>query len=171
MQTGPLKTNTSIHEHSIERFVDDIFMLWTESEAKWKALFEQINKIHSTIKFDYKYSYESIEFLDILVFKNNRNSLSLSTKLYSKPTDRPTYTHVTSYHSKSQIQNIPYEQALRVKRICAVEEDFKAQKRFSNKRIQRINTGRAFRQSKQYRSQTTSDIQWEKRRQQNQVHH
>ena len=73
-------------------------------------------------KFDYKYSYESI--LDTLVVKNNRNSLS--AKLYSKPTDRPTYTHVTSYHPKSQIQNIPYGQALRVKRICAEEEDFKA---------------------------------------------
>ena len=57
------------------RFVDDIFMLWTESEAKLKAFFAQINKIHSMIKFDYKYSYESIEFLDTLVFKNNRNSL------------------------------------------------------------------------------------------------
>ena len=106
------------------RFVDDIFMLWTESEAKFRAFFEQINKTHSTIKFDYKYSYESIEFLDTLVFKNNRNSLS--TKLYSKPTDRPTYTHVTSYHPKSQIQNIPYGLALRVKRICAEDDDFKA---------------------------------------------
>ena len=106
------------------RFVDDIFMLWTEFEAKLKAFFEQINKTHSTIKFDYKYSYESIEFLDTLVFKNNRNYLS--TKLYSKPTDRPTYTHVTSYHPKSQIQNIPYGQALRAKRICAEEEDLKA---------------------------------------------
>ena len=97
-------------------------MLWTESEAKLKAFFEQINKTHSTIKFGYKYSYESIKFLDTLVFKNNRNSLS--TKLYSKRTDRPTYTHVTSYHPKSQIQNIPYGQALRVK--CAEEENFKA---------------------------------------------
>ena len=69
-------------------------MLWTEFEAKFKAFFKQINKIHSTIKFDYKYSYESIEFLDTLVFKNNQNCLS--TKLYSKPTDRPTYTHITS---------------------------------------------------------------------------
>ena len=62
--------------------------------------------------------------MDTLVFKTNRNSLS--TKLYLKPTDRPTYTHVTSYHPKSQIQNIPCGQALRVKRICAEEEDFKA---------------------------------------------
>ena len=99
-------------------------MLSTESEAKLKAFFEQINKIHITIKFDYKYSHESIEFLGTLLFKNNRNSLS--TKLYSKLTDRPTYTHVTSYHPKSQILNIPYGQALRVKRICVEEEDFKA---------------------------------------------
>ena len=34
------------------RFVDDIFMLWTESEAKLKAFFEQINKITTTINFD-----------------------------------------------------------------------------------------------------------------------
>ena len=30
------------------RFVDDIFMLWTESTAKLKAFFEHIIKIHST---------------------------------------------------------------------------------------------------------------------------
>ena len=117
----PRTLNRALAYH---RFVDDIFMLWTESEANLKAFFEQINKVHSTIKFDYKYSYESIEFLDTLVFKNDKNSLS--TKLYSKPTDRPAYTHVTSYHPKSQIQNIPYGQAMRVKRICTEEEDFQA---------------------------------------------
>ena len=100
-----LKTNiyprTLNHVLSYYQFFDDISMLWTESEAELKAFFEQIIKIHSTIKFDNKYSYEIIEFLDTLVFKNNRNSLSLSTKLYSKPT-------YTSYYLSSKITNPEY---------------------------------------------------------------
>ena len=59
--------------------------------------------------------------MDTTVFKNNHNSLS--TKLFTKPTDRTAYLHSKSYHPKSLINNIPYGQALRAKRICSEEED------------------------------------------------
>ena len=55
------------------------------------------------------------------MFKNKLNTLS--TKLYTKPTDRPAYLHQKSYHPKSLKDNIPFGQALRVKRICREVED------------------------------------------------
>ena len=79
--------------------------------------------MHESIKFDCKYSLESVNFLDTTVFKNNQRSLS--TKLSSKPTDLPAYIHNKSYHPKSQLRNIPYGQALRVKRICTENDDLK----------------------------------------------
>ena len=105
------------------RFVDDIFMIWTGSKAELLAFFEEINSVHESIKFDCNYSEESVNFLDTTVFKNDR--MSLSTKLYTKPTDRPGYIHSNSYHPKSQIKSIPYGQALRAKRISTEEKDFR----------------------------------------------
>ena len=97
------------------RFVDEIFIVWNGELDELLRFFDDINKIHDNIKFDCKYSKESINFLDSTVFKNQRGSLSI--KLFTKPTDRPGYIQSKSYHPKSQIRNIPYGQALRSKRI------------------------------------------------------
>ena len=103
------------------RFVDDIFMIWTGTEAELLSFFKEINTVHNSIKFDCNYSKEDINFLDTTVFKNERKTLS--TKLYTKPTDRPGYIHSKSYHPKSQIKNIPYGQAVRAKRISTEKHD------------------------------------------------
>ena len=92
------------------------------TEEELLESFEDINSLHRTIKFDYKYSKKSIDFLDTTVYLNKEGKLS--TKLYVKPTDRPAYLHYQSYHPKSQKDNIPYGQALRMKRICSDEKDF-----------------------------------------------
>ena len=103
------------------RFVDDIFMIWTGTEAELLSFFKEINTVHNSIKFDCNYSKKDINFLDTTVFKNERKTLS--TKLYTKPTDRPGYIHSKSYHPKSQIKNIPYGQAVRAKRISTEKHD------------------------------------------------
>ena len=105
------------------RFVDDIFIVWNGEMEELLRFFDDINKIHDNIKFDCKYSKESINFLDTTIFKNQRGSLS--TKLFTNPTDRPGYIHSKSYHPKSQIRNIPYGQALRAKRINTEKEDLR----------------------------------------------
>ena len=104
------------------RFADDIFMIWIGSKESLLAFFNEINTVHESIKFDCKYLLESINFLDTTVFKNNQRSLS--TKLFSKPTDRPAYIHNKSYHPKSKVRNI-HGQTLRVKRICTEKGDLK----------------------------------------------
>lgn len=106
------------------RFVDDIFMIWTGTEAELLSFFTEINKVHDSIKFDCNYSKDNVNFLDTTVFKNERKALS--TKLYTKPTGRPGYIHSKSYHPKSQIKNIPYGQALRAKRISTEEENLQS---------------------------------------------
>ena len=103
------------------RFIDDIFMIWTGTKEELLRFFQDINLQHQSIKFDYSYSTSEISFLDTVVFKNKLNTLS--TKLYTKPTDRSAYLHQKSYHPKSLKDNIPFGQALRVKRICTEVED------------------------------------------------
>ena len=34
-----------------KRFIDDIFVIWTGSEAEFQTFMTKINQVHSTIKF------------------------------------------------------------------------------------------------------------------------
>ena len=36
---------------SLERYTDDVFTIWLHGEECFKQLLEQINKVHSSIKF------------------------------------------------------------------------------------------------------------------------
>ena len=47
----------------------------------------------------------------------------LQTKIFKKPTDRSNYLHNDSYHPNFLKNNIPYGQALRMKKICTNEMD------------------------------------------------
>ena len=104
------------------RFIDDIFFLWKGTEDELLKIIEEINTVHATIKFDFAYSKEKINFLDttIIITEDNR----LKTTIYSKPTDRKAYLHAKSYHPNSTKEAIAFSQALRIKRICTDETDF-----------------------------------------------
>ena len=77
------------------------------------SFINEINKKHHSIKFDFKFSKEKIEFLDTLVYKDHNNRLQ--TALHKKPTDCQNYLHVKSAHLLSLKKSIPYSQTLRLK--------------------------------------------------------
>ena len=103
------------------RFKDDIFFIWTGGESSLLKFFDEINKVHPSIKFDCKYSRSRINFLDTYVILNPDGTLN--TALYNKPTDRNAYLHFLSYHPPKQVHNIPYGQFLRTKKICSSPQD------------------------------------------------
>ena len=55
------------------RFIDDIFMIWTKSEKDLTEFLNELNTKHTSIKFEFKYSRQQIEFLDTLVYIDNNN--------------------------------------------------------------------------------------------------
>ena len=107
------------------RYLDDIFCIWTEGEQKLKEFFEYLNNCHPTIKFTMDYSFEKINFLDVSVRKSHNGKLE--TNLYTKPTDTHQFLHATSCHRSSCKNSIPYSQAIRIKRICSVENELNQQ--------------------------------------------
>lgn len=114
------------------RYIDDLFFIWTGTEQELKTFFQQINKVHRTIKFDYEFSKKEINFLDLTIYKDNKGKLA--TKVYTKPTDRQSYLYRTSAHPEHLKKSIPYGQALRLRRICTEESEFdKACNQLSNK--------------------------------------
>ena len=104
------------------RFIDDIFMIWTKSEKVLIEFLNELNTKHTSIKFEFKYSRQQIEFLDTVVYIDNNNKLQIT--LYMKPTDRQNYLHSRSEHPYSLKKSIAYSQALRIKRICSIQNEF-----------------------------------------------
>ena len=102
------------------RFLDDIFCLWTEGEEKLNNFFKYLNEFHPTIKFTMEKSYEKVNFLDVVVYKENND---LSTDLYTKDTDTHQYLHAKSCHRSFIKRAVPYGQAIRIKRICSDENN------------------------------------------------
>ena len=92
------------------RFIDYLFMIWTGSEQKLLDFMSDLNKKHSSIKFEFKYSQTKIEFLDVLVYKDHNNMLQ--TTIYRTETDRQNYLDAQSTNLKLLKDSIPYSHAL-----------------------------------------------------------
>lgn len=104
------------------RYIDDLLLVWKDSEEELLKFLEELNKKHPTIKFDYEFSREKVNFLDTTI---SISGTKLSTSLYTKPTDRKAYLHSKSYHPKSTKKAIPYSQATRLRRICTEDSEFR----------------------------------------------
>ena len=55
--------------------IDDVFMVWTKSEKQLKDFMSDLNQKHASVKFDYKFDYKQIEFLDTLIDVDQQNKL------------------------------------------------------------------------------------------------
>ena len=104
------------------RYIDDIFLIWKGSRLELVNFINEINSVHKTIKFEVDFSKTKVNFLDTTVTMTSNHILT--TSLYQKPTDRHNFLHQKSYHPPSTKKSLPYSQALRIKKICSVKEDF-----------------------------------------------
>ena len=80
------------------RSIDDILFLYNGTVMQLQEFIKKLNNCHPTIKFDFKYSKTSIEFLDTTVYKNKEQNKLLTT-VYCKPTDGRNFVHNTSAHA------------------------------------------------------------------------
>ena len=99
------------------RYIDDIFFIYTGGELKLHNFLQNLNSKHTCIKFDYELSSTSVAFLDTRIYIDN-NRLTQTT-LHTKPTDCHNYLHAKSAHPTHLKNNLPYSQALRIRRICS----------------------------------------------------
>ena len=106
------------HIHYYKRFIDDIFIIWTGTEANLLEFMSKINELHHSIKFtcEYNIANKSTTFLDTTI---SLQSGELNTDLYRKPTDRVQYLLPNSCHPNHIFKNVPYSLALRILRICS----------------------------------------------------
>ena len=103
------------------RYIDDLFLIWTGTKDQFKGFISNPNNQHPSIKFTYKISNTSIDFLDTTVDIKNRR---IHTSIFKKPTDTPNYLHYKAEHPQTLKNSIPFGQILRIKRICSETQEF-----------------------------------------------
>jgi hypothetical protein len=108
-----------------KRFIDDILGIWTYSLKSLLDFFDHLNSCHNSIKFTVEHSTTSTNFLDCTI--KIEDNLSISTCLYTKPTDTFAYLRYNSAHPQSCKDGIPYSQFLSVRKICSSISDFDTQ--------------------------------------------
>ena len=87
-----------------------------------EVLLKDLNTFDAQLQFTMEIGGRSLHFLDLLItIVDNK----LVTSVYSKPTDAHLYLNAKSSHPKSQILGIARGVALRLRRICSDDEDFK----------------------------------------------
>ena len=108
------------------RFLDDIFIIWEHSLQDFQEFLTTLNNHKETIKLKPTISQESIDFLDVTVFKGPRFQREniLDTKVFFKPTDTHELLHKTSYHPQHTFSGILKSQFLRFFRISNNFSDY-----------------------------------------------
>ena len=68
--------NAPFQPHTWLRYIDDIFMIWTEGPDNLYIFIDYLNNIHSTIKFTSSHFSTNVPFLDVSVSLTNDGSIS-----------------------------------------------------------------------------------------------
>ena len=80
----------ALNIHTLLRFIDDIFMIWTHSKEDLVIFFDHLNNLLPSINFTMNFSRTVIDFLDVQIH-NDPSSGVVTTDLYTKPTDTHQY--------------------------------------------------------------------------------
>lgn len=107
------------------RFIDDLMFVFNGTETQVKGFHQYLNSINPNIKLSLEYSQDSINFLDLTVSIDQQGSLH--TTIFRKKTSRNTILRADSFHPPHLIENIPFGQFQRLRRICDDEAEFEKQ--------------------------------------------
>ena len=98
-------------------------MIWTGTKNQFDQLFSALKNCHHSITFDYYISPNEVQFLDATVYVDSNGAIQ--TKLYKKPTDKHNYLQKRSEHPLLLKDSLAYSQALRIRRGCSDEKQFR----------------------------------------------
>ena len=122
------------------RFIDDIFMLFYGSEAEVAELLSDLNNMDPSIKLTHIKSQQSIDFLDLTIFRTRG---LIQTKAFQKAMNPYTYLPWNSYHPVDMKKAFIKGEAIRYARLCSNISDF-------NKLLQLFSTRLTLRGYPQY---------------------
>ncbi|XP_073428203.1 uncharacterized protein [Dendrobates tinctorius] len=99
------------------RYIDDIFCIWGGDSTSLSKFYDTINNARHELKFTMSHNLESISFLDTRVKKDAQGTLS--SDLYTKPTDCNNLLLYDSCHPRSTRNSLPRSQFKWITRIVS----------------------------------------------------
>ena len=105
------------------RYIDDIFFIWPGNVNELLQFELFLNSLIKGIKLTFTYSYDSVKFLDTIVYVYDLEQ-RLKTKVFFKPTDSHSLLSTNSFHPKHTFNGILKSQFKRYKSICQNRIDY-----------------------------------------------
>ena len=123
----------------IKRYIDDIFMIWTDTPKKLEAFLSQLNKFHPRLHFTSQQSFTSIDFLDLTIYKGPffEFTHTLDTKTFQKQLNLYQYLHFSSHHEKKVFKAIIKGECARYVRTNSTLETYTNTLHFFKTRLQK----------------------------------
>ena len=111
-----------------KRYIDDIFLIWTESIDNLHTFLKELNSFHSSLRFTHQLSSDSIDFLDLTIYKGNMFHLTnnLDTKTFHKRLNLYQYLHYTSSHPEKTFRAVIKGECIRYVRTNTTYETYAA---------------------------------------------
>lgn len=128
------------------RYLDDIWGIWTGSREDFGTFLDTLNSHDPSIKLKSVVHAQTIDFLDVTVFKGPKfnQNFQLDLKVHFKDTDTHALLHRHSFHPKHTFKGVVKSQLLRFSRICTREEDFREAGTILFKSLRKRGYGRTF---------------------------
>ena len=112
----------------LKRYIDNIFLIWTNTKETLQNFLDSLNGFHPSIQFTYTISQNSTDFLDLSIYKGSGFQITnkLDTKTYQKQQNLYQYLHFSSEHTKNQHKAVITGECIRYIRTNTTEENYNA---------------------------------------------
>ena len=112
----------------ISRYIDDIFMIWSGTTEDLNTFMSNLNSIHPNLKFTHEVSQQSINFLDLTIYKGYNFPFTniLDIKTFQKPLNLYQYLHFTSNHPPNIFKAIIKGECVRFVRTNTTQEGYES---------------------------------------------
>ena len=117
-----------IQPQLITRYIDNIFMIWTDSTDNLTTFLTDLDSFHPNLHFTHQYSSTDITFLDMTIYKGHLFDYTntLDTKTYQKRMNLYQYLHFSSDHQPSIFKAMIRGKCIRYVRTNTMQETYSA---------------------------------------------
>jgi len=107
------------------RYIDDIFGIWEGPIKELMDFIVYVNSVDANIQVSGNSSFTDIQFLDLVIFKNNE--FKLGSMVFLKPTSSLKLIHPRSLHPQHLKLGVITSQIVRFIKNCTYGKDFRYQ--------------------------------------------
>ena len=125
------------HIHTLYRYMDDTLVFWTGSLEDLQTFVQQVNTFHDILKFTYEASEDTVQFLDLVIYKGKRFKEKgiLDIKCHTKKTETGQFQHRLSCHPQPVFDGFVRAEIMRYARNNNNYETFMEKKDFFTKKL------------------------------------